>query len=120
MAPSVADLPSALSILPTTITPKKSITPNQADTDGKDEAPHVHGMTDRRPIEAISHGDVVLAGIPKYVNFEEHRADLKRHLAAAFRHWGREGYVLGISGHVSTTSFRFPVFEVWDGTFCEI
>jgi hypothetical protein len=98
MAPSVADLPSAL----TTITPKKSITPTQAGN-GKDEQPHVHGMQDRRPLEAISHGDVVLAGIPKYVSFEAQREDLKQHLAAAFRHWAREGFVLGISGHVSTT-----------------
>jgi hypothetical protein len=103
MAPSVADLPSTLTAA---ITPKKSITPQQATgSNGKDEQPHVHGMQDRRPLEAISHGDVVLAGIPKYVSFEAQREDLKRHLAAAFRHWAREGFVLGISGHVSVFSF---------------
>ena len=67
----------------------------------KDEEKHVHGMEDRRPLEAISHGDVVLPGIPTFDSFAEQRQWQLEHMAAAFRHWSREGYVLGISGHIS-------------------
>ena len=74
----------------------------------KEENKHVHGMEGRRPLEAISHGDVVLPGIPNFVSFEQHRQHIKEHLAAAFRHWSREGYVLGISGHISVRDPEFP------------
>jgi ribulose-5-phosphate 4-epimerase/fuculose-1-phosphate aldolase len=65
-------------------------------------------MEGKRPLEAISHGDVVLPGIPTFVSFEPHRQHIKEHLAAAFRHWSREGYVLGISGHISVRDPEFP------------
>lgn len=65
------------------------------------EEVHVHGMTDKRPLEAISHGDVTLAGIPTFPSFAETRQWQLEHMAAAFRHWSREGFVFGISGHIS-------------------
>src|SRR5436305_10449692 len=84
---------------------------------GSFEDKHVHGMEGRRPLEAISHGDVVLPskysslpssfvfdfllGIPTFNDFATQRQWQLEHMAAAFRHWSREGYVEGISGHIS-------------------
>src|SRR2546421_3460752 len=82
------------------------------------EGNHVHGMQHKRPLAAISHGDVVLPGksqfpspfglghqlrpgIPKFNDFAAQRQWQLEHMAATFRHWAREGYVLGISGHIS-------------------
>lgn len=101
MAPSVAEL---LPALPTTT----SKTTNNPSTTPADDSTHVHGMRDRRPIEAISHGDVVLPGIPTFVSYAKHRQHILEHLSAAFRHWSREGYVLGISGHISVRDPEFP------------
>ncbi|RMZ81335.1 hypothetical protein DV738_g2308, partial [Chaetothyriales sp. CBS 135597] len=62
---------------------------------------HVHGMEDKSPLAAISHGDVVLPGIPRFDTFGAQRQWQLEHMAAAFRHWAREGFVEGISGHIS-------------------
>lgn len=40
-------------------------------------------------------------GIPKFDSVTEERQWQLEHMAAAFRHWCREGYVEGISGHIS-------------------
>ncbi|KIY01516.1 uncharacterized protein Z520_03068 [Fonsecaea multimorphosa CBS 102226] len=86
--------PSAISdLLPSGPLASKSITP------GKEE--HVHGMEDKSPLAAISHGDVMLPGVPKFDNFAAQRQWQLEHMAAAFRHWAREGFVEGISGHIS-------------------
>ncbi|KIW88612.1 uncharacterized protein Z519_10658 [Cladophialophora bantiana CBS 173.52] len=86
--------PSAISdLLPSGPLASKSITP------AKEE--HVHGMEDKSPLAAISHGDVMLPGVPKFDNFAAQRQWQLEHMAAAFRHWAREGFVEGISGHIS-------------------
>lgn len=85
--------PIAITELSEQLTVQKSTQPT--------EEVHVHGMTDKRPLAAMSHGDKPLAGIPRFVSFAEHRKWQLNHMAAAFRHWSREGYVLGISGHIS-------------------
>lgn len=86
--------PSAVSdLLPAGPLASKSETPK--------EEKHTHGMEGLRPLQAISHGDVTLPGIPKFDSFAAQRQWQLEHMAAAFRHWAREGYVLGISGHIS-------------------
>jgi len=88
MAPSaVADL------LPSGPLTSKSELPSEEN--------HVHGMEGMRPLEAISHGDVMLPGIPKFDSFAAQRQWQLEHMAAAFRHWSREGFVEGMSGHIS-------------------
>lgn len=62
---------------------------------------HVHGMENKSPLAAISHGDVMLPGVPMFTDMEKKRQWQLEHMAAAFRHWAREGYVEGISGHIS-------------------
>uniref|UniRef100_A0A8H7NGU4 Class II aldolase/adducin N-terminal domain-containing protein n=1 Tax=Bionectria ochroleuca TaxID=29856 RepID=A0A8H7NGU4_BIOOC len=56
----------------------------------------------------MSHGDITLAGIPKHPDFASHRQWQLEHMAAAFRHWYREGYVEGMSGHISVRDPEFP------------
>ncbi|ROT34587.1 arad-like aldolase/epimerase [Sodiomyces alkalinus F11] len=59
-------------------------------------------------IEAISHGSVPLQGIPTHPSFAAHRTWLLSHMAAAFRHWDRMGYVEGFSGHISVRDPEHP------------
>jgi hypothetical protein len=87
--------PSAISdLLPSGPITSKSINPVK-------EERHVHGMEDKTPIAAISHGDVMLPGVPTFTDLAAQRQWQLEHMAAAFRHWAREGYVEGISGHIS-------------------
>ncbi|KAL2415646.1 Meiotically up-regulated protein 14 [Exophiala dermatitidis] len=87
--------PTAISdILPSGPLTSKSVTPAK-------EEHHVHGMLDKNPLAAISHGDVMLAGVPTFDDPAAKRQWQLEHMAAAFRHWAREGYVEGISGHIS-------------------
>lgn len=44
---------------------------------------------------------LTLLGIPTFNDFAAQRQWQLEHMAAAFRHWSREGYVEGISGHIS-------------------
>ncbi|KAK6850598.1 class II aldolase/adducin N-terminal [Apiospora arundinis] len=53
-------------------------------------------------------GAAPLQGLPTHVSFEAERTHRKNHLAAAFRHWCREGYVFGFSDHIS---YRDPEFR---------
>jgi ribulose-5-phosphate 4-epimerase/fuculose-1-phosphate aldolase len=86
--------PTAIAnILPVGPLTSKSVQPT--------EEKHVHGMLDIRPLAAISHGSVTLPGIPSFSSFAAQRQWQLEHMAAAFRHWSREGYVEGISGHIS-------------------
>ena len=67
-----------------------------------DDKPHIHGMQDISPLQALSHGDVVLPGIPDFgTDFAAQRQWQLEHMAACFRHWAREDYIEGISGHIS-------------------
>lgn len=61
----------------------------------------------KRPLETISHGGLTLKGPPRHVSFESDRNHRLNHLAAVFRHWSRQGYVFGFSGHIS---YRDPEF----------
>lgn len=87
--------PSAISdLLPTVPITSKSVSPA--------DVKHVHGMEDKSPLEALSHGDVALPGVPNFgTDYAAKRQWQLEHMAAAFRHWAREGYVEGISGHIS-------------------
>lgn len=80
-----------------------NITPPLSEKD--EEIKHVHGMKNIDPIAAISHASagsgITIASIPKFVSFQEQRQWQLEHMAAAFRHWSRQGYVFGISGHIS-------------------
>ncbi|KAH6692534.1 class II aldolase family protein [Plectosphaerella plurivora] len=60
------------------------------------------------PLQAISQGAVPLPGIPTHVSFAAHRSWILSHMAAAFRHWARSGYVEGFSGHISVRDPENP------------
>ncbi|KAG9229818.1 class II aldolase/adducin N-terminal [Amylocarpus encephaloides] len=55
----------------------------------------------KTPLEALSYGNITLAGVPKLSDPAAQRQWQLEHMAAAFRHWAREGYVEGMSGHIS-------------------
>jgi ribulose-5-phosphate 4-epimerase/fuculose-1-phosphate aldolase len=74
----------------------KSIAPNEAS-----HTNHGQELVHKTPLQAMSHGKIVLDGIPKFVDFASKRQWQLEHMAAAFRHWDREGYVEGMSGHIS-------------------
>ncbi|KAH7024776.1 class II aldolase family protein [Microdochium trichocladiopsis] len=61
------------------------------------------------PLEALSLGPngLSLPGIPNFPSFAEHRTWIKQHMAGVFRHWSREGYIEGISGHISVQDPEF-------------
>ncbi|KAI6752035.1 hypothetical protein HG531_006731 [Fusarium graminearum] len=80
---------------PTTVAPSKA------------SHSHGHELQNKTPLQAMSHGDVVLQGIPKHPDFSSQRQWQLEHLAAAFRHWHREGYVEGMSGHISVRDPEF-------------
>lgn len=56
---------------------------------------------------AMSHGNIALAGIPKFDSFAAKRQWTLEHLAGAFRVFGREGYAEGIAGHISVRDPEF-------------
>lgn len=67
-----------------------------------------HQPLKETPLEALSHGPVKLKGPPKFSTFQSQREWHLEHMAAAFRHWSREGYVEGMSGHISIRDPEFP------------
>ncbi|KAH8811895.1 class II aldolase/adducin N-terminal [Xylogone sp. PMI_703] len=69
---------------------------------------HVHGSQDMTPLEALSHGDAVLEGIPKFSSYIEERRHILTHMAAVFRDWAHKGFTEGISGHISVRDPEFP------------
>jgi len=73
---------------------------------------HVHGAEEKTPLEAISHGPIVQAGIPEFSSHEEHRKHILIHTAAVFRDFSRKSFTEGQSGHISV---RDPEFEhyIW-------
>ncbi|KAJ4256830.1 hypothetical protein NW762_008926 [Fusarium torreyae] len=96
--------------------PSMTTTAIQAATSGtisilpKEQSHTSHGneLKGKTPLQAMSHGDVVLAGIPRHPDFASQRQWQLEHMAAAFRHWHREGYVEGMSGHISVRDPEFP------------
>jgi hypothetical protein len=59
-------------------------------------------MEDKAPLAALSHGEVALPGVPDFgTDFAAKRKWQLEHMAAAFRHWSTQGFVEGISGHIS-------------------
>lgn len=69
---------------------------------------HGHELVDKTPLEALSHGNLTLQGIPRFAGFSSQRQWQLRHMVAAFRHWHREGYVEGMSGHISVRDPEYP------------
>ncbi|RDW82046.1 hypothetical protein BP6252_03158 [Coleophoma cylindrospora] len=101
MAPSALDAPVA------TVTENiKSVVAKQPETQ------HIHGAEDKTPLEAISHGDLVLPGIPTFETHAEHRAHILVHIAATFRDFARKGFTEGMSGHISVRDPEFPHY-IW-------
>lgn len=62
------------------------------------------------PLQQISQGagGITLPGIPSFVSFSAARSHRLNHMAAVFRHWSRQGYVFGFSGHISYRDPEFP------------
>lgn len=60
------------------------------------------------PLQALSHGNLSLPGVPSFPDLASQRKWQLEHMAAAFRHWDRMGYVEGMSGHISV---RDPEFQ---------
>ncbi|POR34501.1 Uncharacterized protein TPAR_05295 [Tolypocladium paradoxum] len=56
----------------------------------------------------LSRGPNPLMGIPKFPSYHEHRKAIVVHMAAVFRNWARNGYIEGISGHISVRDPEFP------------
>ncbi|CAK7234508.1 hypothetical protein SEUCBS140593_008965 [Sporothrix eucalyptigena] len=59
------------------------------------------------PLKAMAHQGKGLPGIPTFATHAETRKWQLEHMAAAFRVFGREGYVEGISGHISVRDPEF-------------
>ncbi|EAW12369.1 aldolase [Aspergillus clavatus NRRL 1] len=73
-----------------------------------DEQTKGNNTTQLTPLEAISHGGPTLSGPPKFPSFAEQRTHQLAHLAGTFRHWARQGYVFGFSGHISYRDPEYP------------
>lgn len=86
---------------PSAITLPQSGVPQVSKFVERKEPEHVHGMEGLRPIEALSLGDKTLQSIPTFDSFAAQRQWQLEHMAGVFRHWARQGYVLGFSGHIS-------------------
>lgn len=73
------------------------------EANGEDSSSRTNAKSHKqpRPLETISHGGLTLQGPPRHISFEAERKHRLNHLAAVFRHWSREGYVFGFSGHIS-------------------
>lgn len=84
--------------------PSKGTTPKKAHVPVSEKAQrnnHKGELDNLTPLEALSHGPVKLKGAPTFSNPDDQRKWQLQHMAAAFRHWAREGYVEGMSGHIS-------------------
>jgi len=58
-------------------------------------------------LQAMSHGDIAVEGIPDFDTYAAKRRWTLEHLAGAFRVFGREGYAEGIAGHISVRDPEF-------------
>ncbi|KAK8042342.1 cytochrome P450 [Apiospora phragmitis] len=89
---------SAVQTISTAVTPAD---PAQLIHGTKSEDSDASLNQDRKltPLEVISYGSPILQGPPRHVSFAAERLHRLNHMAAAFRHWSREGYVFGFSGY---------------------
>lgn len=79
---------------------------NESLAEGNDD--RFNGSRKKKPLDTISHGGLTLKGPPAHVGFESDRCHRLNHLAATFRHWAREAYTFGFSGHISYRDPEFP------------
>ena len=75
---------------------------------GDVEPTHGHELVHQTPLEALSHGKVKLSGVPKFSDLALKRRWQLEHMAAVFRHWAREDYIEGMSGHITVRDPEFP------------
>ncbi|KAI3328055.1 class II aldolase [Xylariaceae sp. AK1471] len=75
--------------------------------DGTVQATVEDNMTEKTPLEAISHG-MVMPGIPTFLTFVAERQHVLTHMAATFRFFARSGFTEGQSGHISVRDPEFP------------
>ncbi|KXJ97118.1 class II aldolase and Adducin domain-containing protein [Microdochium bolleyi] len=71
---------------------------------GSKHTPH------QTPLEAISHGGVVMPGIPTFPSYLEHRRHILVHMAATFRYFARNNFTEGQAGHISVRDPEHPGF----------
>ena len=83
----------------------KSLT---VDDTGDAELTHVHELINQTPLEALSHGKSKLSGVPKFEDLGLKRRWQLEHMAAVFRHWAREDYIEGMSGHITVRDPEIP------------
>lgn len=67
----------------------------------------LHKHESLSPLRALSHGPM-LGGVPKFLDGSSQRKWLLQHMTAVFRHWSRECYVEGMSGHISVRDPENP------------
>ncbi|PQE24496.1 L-fuculose-phosphate aldolase protein [Rutstroemia sp. NJR-2017a WRK4] len=67
---------------------------------------------EKTPLEAISHGGMVMPGIPTFTSHTLHRQHILIHTAAIFRDFARRGFTEGMSGHISVRDPEFPSY-IW-------
>ncbi|PQE17674.1 hypothetical protein CJF31_00005386 [Rutstroemia sp. NJR-2017a BVV2] len=67
---------------------------------------------EKTPLEAISHGGMVMLGIPTFPSHTLHRQHILIHTAAVFRDFARRGFTEGMSGHISVRDPEFPSY-IW-------
>lgn len=73
------------------------------------QAKKVHNHEEPKcQLHELSHGPNPLTGIPRFSSYTEHRKHILIHMAAVFRNWARNGYIEGISGHISVRDPEYP------------
>jgi len=100
--------PSAIQELPAQTTKAET----KAVGESQEKKAVVHGAEDKTPLEAISHGGLVIGDIPTFPSHEEHRRHILIHTAAVFRDFSRKGFTEGMSGHISVRDPEFPSY-IW-------
>ncbi|KAK0203781.1 arad-like aldolase/epimerase [Desarmillaria ectypa] len=72
----------------------------------------------RRTWRGNKQGTIELGTVPTFDNPYEEREWIKEHMAAAFRYWGKMGFVEGVAGHITV---RDPVLpdHYWMNPFAE-
>ncbi|KAF3491728.1 aldolase [Arthroderma uncinatum] len=74
---------------------------SEVDVKTKPEQENRHVQSQERGLKAFSHGGIPIPGIPSFTSHELKRQWQLEHMAGAFRIWSRQGYVEGLSGHIS-------------------
>ncbi|KAM7223177.1 meiotically up-regulated gene 14 protein [Rhypophila decipiens] len=100
MSPPSATSPSSTTNQVTTV-----LSQIKDSNNNKNEASKTKKQT---PLQQISQGTVTLSGPPSHPTFARERQHRLNHMAASFRHWSRENYVFGFSGHISVRDPEYP------------